>query len=218
MLFGHVAVGLAAKPMAPKASLGALLLSATAIDTLAGAFALTGIEGVDASGASSIGWSHGLFMAVVWAIAGLAAAYLLTRDRRTAIVVGSVVFSHWVLDFISHPMGMGHDLPPDLPLLFEGSPKVGLGLYNSVAAALITDLGLFVAGIAVYLVSTKAQDRTGTWAVWLLVLSVVMFAFLAAVPQLSLVATLAFLLLLPLGNWVDHHRSPAVTKYILRGG
>ena len=209
MFFGHIAVGLAAKPVVPKASLGALLLSATAIDTLCGVFVITGIEAVDASGASSIPWSHGLFMAMVWAIAGSAVAFLLSRDRRTGILIGLVVFSHWVLDFISHPMGMGRDLPPDLPLLFEGSPKVGLGLYNSVAAALITDLGLFVGGIVIYLMSTKAQDRTGTWAFWLMVLFVALLTLLVAVPQLSIFGTIAIVLLLPLGNWVDRHRSLA---------
>lgn len=209
MFFGHIAVGLAAKPVAPKASLGALLLSATVIDTLCGVFVITGIEAVDASGANSIPWSHGLFMAMVWAIAGFAVAFLLSRDRRTAILIGLVVFSHWVLDFISHPMGMGRDLPPDLPLLFEGSPKVGLGLYNSVAAALITDLGLLVGGIVVYLVGTKAKDRIGTWAFWLMLLFIAMLALLAAVPQLSLLPTLAVVLLLPIGNWVDRHRSLA---------
>ena len=212
MLFGHIAVGLAAKPVAPKASLGALLLSATAIDALSGVFLLTGIETVDASGASSIPWSHGLFMAAVWSILGLAVAFLLSRDRRTAIVIGLVVFSHWALDFISHPMGMGHDLPPDLPLFFQGSPKVGLGLYNSVVAALITELGLFVGGIVVYLVSTRALDRIGRWAVWLVVLSSVLLAALVAVPQLSEFATLAIVLLLPLGNWVDQHRAWAPRK------
>ena len=77
MLFGHIAVGLAAKPVVPKASLGALLLSATAIDVLCGVFVMTGIENLDASGASSIPWSHGLFMAVVWAIAGTVLAFLV---------------------------------------------------------------------------------------------------------------------------------------------
>ena len=211
MLFGHIAVGLAARPVAPKASLGALLLSTTAIDTLAGAFALTGIEGVDAGGASAIPWSHGLFMAVVWSIAGLAVAFLLTRDRRTVIVIGLVVFSHWVLDFISHPMGLGRDLAPDLPLLFEGSPKVGLGLYNSVVAALITEFGLFAGGIAVYLASTRAQDRAGRWAGWSVVLFSFTVAALATVPQLSYFATVTLVLLLPLGNWVDRHRSLATT-------
>ena len=115
MFFGHIAVGLAAKPVTPKASLGALLLSATAIDTLAGVFVITGIEAMDASGNSSFPWSHGLFMAVVWAIVAAAVAFTLSRDRRVSVLISLVVFSHWVLDFISHPMGMGRELPPDLP-------------------------------------------------------------------------------------------------------
>lgn len=43
MLFEHIAVGLAVKPVAPRASLGALLLSAMALDTLCGIFMLTGL-------------------------------------------------------------------------------------------------------------------------------------------------------------------------------
>jgi membrane-bound metal-dependent hydrolase YbcI (DUF457 family) len=101
MLYGHIGVGLAAKRVAPKASLGVLLLAATVIDTLCGVFVITGVEGIDVSGASSSPWSHGLFMAVVWSIAGFAVAFLLSRDRRTGIIVGLVVFSHWVLDFLT---------------------------------------------------------------------------------------------------------------------
>ena len=210
MFFGHIGVGLAAKPAAPKAPLGALLFSATALDTLWGVFALAGFEALDASGNSSLHWSHGLFMSLIWTMAGFAVAFLLTRDRRTSLVIGLLVFSHWVLDFISHPMGMGKELPPDLPLLFEGSPKVGLGLYNSIAAALITDFGLLAAGIAVYLTSTRARDRTGTWAFWLLMLFIVLLAALAAVPPLALPATICMALLLPIGNWVDRHRAMKV--------
>jgi hypothetical protein len=206
MFFGHIAVGLAAKPVAPKAPLGVLLVSATAIDTLSGVFALAGVETIDAAGNSSIPWSHGLFMAVVWSIAGLGLAWLLLRDRRTATTLGLVVFSHWLLDFISHPMGLGQELPPDLPLLFEGSPKVGLGLYHSVPAALITEFGLFAAGIAVYLLTTKAQDRTGRWAFWVMLLFVFLLLVPSTVPQLILLPVFATLLLLPLGNWVDRHR------------
>jgi hypothetical protein len=209
MFFGHIAVGLAAKHVAPKTSLGGLLLSATAIDTLCGVFVVTGVETVDAGGTGSVPWSHGLFMATVWAIVGLAVAFFISRDRRTAAIIGLLVFSHWVLDFISHPMGLGRDLPPDLPLLFEGSLKVGLGLYRSVAAALVTEFGLLAVGIVAYLMSTKAQDRTGAWAFWLLALFIILLALPAAVPQLSLLPTFATVLLLPLGNWVDRHRALA---------
>lgn len=211
MLFGHIGVGLAAKPASPRAPLGALLFAATAIDTLSGVLMIAGIEGVDPTGTSSIYWSHGLFMSIIWSLAGFALAYLFTRDRRTSTVIGLLVFSHWLLDFISHPMGMGRKLPPDIPLLFEGSPKVGLGLYNSVAAALITDLGLLAAGIAVYLVTTRPKDRTGTWAFWLLIAATVLLAASAAVPALSTLAPVAFVLLWPLGNWVDRHRTMKAT-------
>jgi hypothetical protein len=207
MFFGHIAVGLAAKPVAPKVPLGVLLVSATAIDTLAGVFAVVGLETVDASGNSVVPWSHGLFMAVVWAIVAFGVAFFLSRDRQVSIVIGLVVFSHWVLDFVSHPMGMGQDLPPDLPLLFQGSPKVGLGLYNSVPAALITEFGLFIAGVAFYLARTRPSDRTGKWTFWLMLLFVFLMVVPAAVPQLSLLPTFATVLLLPLGNWVDRHRS-----------
>ena len=207
MLYGHIGVGLAAKRVAPKAPLGVLLLAATVIDVLCGVFMLTGIEGIDASGASSIPWSHGLFMGVVWSLAGFAVTFLISRDRRTGIVVGLLVFSHWVLDWISHPMGMGRELPPDLPLLFEGSPKVGLGLYNSIAAAVITDFGLLIGGSVIYLVSTRAKNRTGKWAFWLLVVFIFVMALPAAVPDLAILSTLALALLLPLGSWVDRHRS-----------
>lgn len=122
-----------------------------------------------------------------------------------------VVFSHWVLDFISHPMGLGKPLPPDLPLLFEGSPKVGLGLYNSVAAAVPVELGLFAAGIVVYLVKTKAKDRTGAWAFWLVPVTLFAIAFYRFLPpQLRLLPVFAILLLLPLGIWIDRHRLPSV--------
>lgn len=87
MFFGHIAVALAARPVTPRASLGALLISATALDTLAGVFALTGLEGIDAAGNSSIPWSHGLFMSVVWSIAALALAFVQTRDRRTSVTI-----------------------------------------------------------------------------------------------------------------------------------
>ena len=208
MLFGHIGVGLAAKPAAPRAPLGALLFAATAIDTLSGAFMIAGIESVDpATGASTIYWSHSLFMSIVWSLAGFALAYLLTRDRRSSIVIGLLVFSHWLLDYISHPMGMGRQLPPDIPLLFEGSSKVGLGLYNSVAAALITDLGLLLAGITIYLVTTQPKDRTGTWSFWLLIAATVLIAATAAVPALSTLAPVALVLLWPLGNWVDRLRT-----------
>jgi hypothetical protein len=51
--------------------------------------------------------------------------------------------------------------PADLPLLFIGSPKVGLGLYTSgpgFIASVVLELGLLAGGIAIYLVTRKRMD------------------------------------------------------------
>ncbi len=69
-------------------------------------------------------------------------------------MIGLAVFSHWLLDFVTHPMFGG---PPDLPLLFEGSPKVGLGLYSAAGSTftMAFELGLIVLGFAVYIATRR---------------------------------------------------------------
>ena len=158
--FGHCAVGIAAKPAAPKVPLGILLLAAWILDVLAIVLGSAGIE----SGVRGAPWSHGLFMSVVWSVTAALCCTRLFRDHRAGVVIGLVIFSHWVLDFISHPIPFpsfswrtwhwdyGKPLPSDLPLVFSGSPRVGLGLYNSISAAgaTVLELGMLTIGVVVY--------------------------------------------------------------------
>jgi hypothetical protein len=56
-----------------------------------------------------------------------------------------VVCRHWLLDFLAHAR--------DLPLLFDRSPKVGLGLEYSLQDEVHwqqADVGLLAAGIVIY--------------------------------------------------------------------
>jgi len=73
----------------------------------------TGLRPGRTSDPASYPWSHGLLMSTVWATVTAAGASRAYRDRRTGIVLGLVVLSHWVLDFVAHA--------PDLQLLFDGS-------------------------------------------------------------------------------------------------
>jgi len=97
---GHFSVGLAAKPTAPKVPLGILLLATWILDVLAIAFGFAGIEGVKIG----VPWSHGLFMSVIWSLVAALLVARIYREYRAGAVVGLLVFSHWVLDFISHPI------------------------------------------------------------------------------------------------------------------
>jgi hypothetical protein len=146
---GHFAVAFAAKPAAPKASLWVLLVATEVLDLLAFGFMAIGIE--HGAPEPSLAWSHGLFMSVIWSALTGAIAYLFFRDRRTSLVIGLLVFSHWVLDFIAHS--------PDLPLLFNGSPLVGLGLESSVTVGIIMEFGMLAGGIAIYLFARKRNKN-----------------------------------------------------------
>jgi hypothetical protein len=148
-----------------------LLLATWILDILAMAFGFAGIEGVK----RGIPWSHGLFMSVIWSVFAALLAARLYREYRAGVIVGLLVFSHWALDFVSHPIpfssfswrswqwSYGHPLPPDLPLLFGSSPKVGLGLYNSISAVEATALefGMFILGSAVYATYVFKKRKAG---------------------------------------------------------
>lgn len=218
MFLGHHAVGLAAKRIAPRTSLGWLLAAPILADLLWPLFLLLGWERVRIEPGNtavtplafdSYPLSHSLLLTVGWAALAALVMWLFTRDGRGASVVAVLVVSHWVLDFASHR--------PDMPLLPAGGPKVGLGLWNSVLATVLVELALFFAGLEIYLRATKARDRRGTWL--LAVYAVLMLAIYAGnlfgppPPSARAIAFAALLLwLIPAwGWWIDRHREARAT-------
>jgi membrane-bound metal-dependent hydrolase YbcI (DUF457 family) len=211
MFLGHFAIGFAAKRAAPLASLGTLFLAAQFIDLLWPLLVLAGIERVRIAPGITVvtpldfehyPWSHSLLMVLVWGVLFAAVYFLVRRDRRTSLVLGLAVVSHWVLDWLTHR--------PDLPLA-PGAERVGLGLWNSLAGTLVVELGLFALGVFLYMRVTQARDRTGVWALWGLV------AFLVAIyagnlfgapPDAAAIAWVgqAQWLLILWGYWIDRHR------------
>jgi hypothetical protein len=147
---GHIAIAFLIKPATPKASLWVLILATEILDLLCFGFMAAGIE--HASPEPYFPWSHGLFMSAVWATIAIGIALYFKKDRQTSAFIGLATLSHWVLDFISHDS--------DLPLFFDNSLKVGLGLESSLAAGLLMELSLLAAGVAIYLVSRKKRTRS----------------------------------------------------------
>lgn len=212
MFIGHFAVGFGAKRWAPRASLGTLFLAAQFIDLLWPTLLLLGLERVRIAPGITVftpldfehyPWSHSLAMVVVWAVLFGAVYYALRRDARTSMVLALAVFSHWLLDFLTHR--------PDLPLWLDGT-RVGLGLWNSVPATLMIEIGLSIAAVWLYLRSTRARDATGRWALWALVLLLgLIYAGNLLGPPPPDVMAIAWLgqaqwLLVAWGYWIDRHR------------
>jgi len=213
MFIGHYAVALAAKKAAPKTSLGMLVLAAQFVDLLWPLFLLAGWEHVRIDPGNTIVTpldfydypiSHSLLGTVLWGLLFGLLYFAFKKDKRGAIVLGLLVVSHWVLDFLTHR--------PDLLLWFGGKTPVGLGLWNSLPGTLVVEVGLFLAGLAIYLRTTKSKDRIGTigfWS-WVGVILVMYFSNLFGPPPpaahvIAIAANGAWIFVFG-AYWVDKHR------------
>ncbi len=191
MFIGHFGVGLGAKKVAPKISLGTLFLAAQFLDLLWPLFLLLGWEHVKIQPGNTVmtpldftyyPFSHSLFMACVWGIVFAVIYFLIRRNKKEAIILGLCVLSHWILDLLVHR--------PDLPLYPESNHFAGLGLWNYPAAEVIFEGSIFVIGLILYLRTTKAKNKTGIYAFWLLtiLLTVVYVSNLFGTPPTSVKA------------------------------
>jgi hypothetical protein len=213
MVIGHYAVGMAAKRLAPRTSLGTLFAAAALLDLIWPVLVLAGIEVVAITpGATVVNpltfisypWSHSLVMSIAWGILFGTVYLLLRRYLAGAIVVALLVVSHWLLDFVVHV--------PDLPLVPGNSPRFGLGLWNSLPASLAVELGLFALGLWIYARTTKARDLAGQWGLIGMALFLLLI-FAAATfgpppPNTTVIAAsdLSQWLIVGLAAWVDRHR------------
>jgi hypothetical protein len=206
--------------MAPRASLGPLLAAPQLLDLLWPWFLLLGVERVEIHASpnpfatltfTSYPWSHSLVMSLAWGLLFGGAYYVITRYRRGAWVTGVAVVTHWVLDATSHF--------PDLPLSPWGSRVVGLGLWRSVPATLLVELGLFTVGAWLYGSETRARDRRGRYAWWGLVL-LLLAAYLGSLvgpppPDLRAIAWTGIIggaAILALAVWADRHREAVAER------
>lgn len=65
--------------------------------------------------------------------------------RRVGVVLGAVVFSHWLLDLLVHRTDM-----PILPGNAGNLPRLGFGLWAYPAVSIALELALVVVGAVLY--------------------------------------------------------------------
>lgn len=215
MFIGHYAAGFACKAVAPRANLGTCFAAVQLLDLLWPPLVLAGIEQVRVDPGNtaftpldfvSYPYSHSLLMAAVWSVAFGGVHYWRRREAATAAWLGGAVFSHWVLDWLSHRA--------DLPLAPGLETRVGVGLWNSVTATLAVEGGLFAVGLALYVGRTRPSSRAGTWGLAALV-AVLVAVYLGTQgpvpPGATAVAAagLGLWLFVAWGWWLERHRVAA---------
>lgn len=212
MFLGHYALGLAAKKVAPRASLGVLIAAPILLDLIWPILLLIHWERVSIEPNPnpflrldfiSYPISHGLISVIGWSTLFAALYFGVTRYAMGAIVIWAGVASHWLLDFFVHR----RDLP-----LYAGSRLLGLGLWNQRGLTIAIESAMFFIALWTYQRQTRAKDRVGQYAFWgfalLLILVYGAAAFGPPPPSVRAVAivTLFTWLLVPWAWWFDHHR------------
>jgi membrane-bound metal-dependent hydrolase YbcI (DUF457 family) len=216
MLVGHHAVGFAAKRIAPLVPLGTLQVACVFPDLIVFVDQLLGIEharmtpGITAFSeldGYDIAISHSLATSVVWSGLFALVYFWWRRDGRGSAALSIVVFSHWLLDFISHRA--------ELPLVPGGGTYVGLGLWNSIPATFAVEGALWLLGIIVYLRATRSTAWRGTIGL-VAFIAVLTVAWLATPLQsqpagdfstrMLLGLLLVYGVLLSLASWIERYR------------
>jgi hypothetical protein len=216
MFIGHLAVGFAAKRWAPRVSLPLLILAPNLLDALWPVFLALGIESVRIDPGNTAvtpldlhdyPWSHSLLMALVWSALAAFFGWMALRRIKVAGLFAALVFSHWILDFVTHR--------PDMPLWPGSATYVGLGLWNSKIGTVLVEGALFAAGIIVYLRSTRPKDRTGTFSLvgFVSVLLLLYAADMVGPPPPSvravMIATFVLFAVFLTWSWfIERHREP----------
>ena len=148
--FGFAALVKARKPQVP---LWALMLATVWLDIVFVPLFVAGIETIEVAPGAHAGYGAGIIHAdythsligalLLSALFGLVAA--VPWGRRCGIVLGAVVFSHWLLDLLVHRADM-----PILPSNFDDLPKIGLGLWQWPAVSIAAELALVIIGAFFY--------------------------------------------------------------------
>ena len=185
MFIGHYALALGSKKIQNPPSLAVMFIAVQFLDLLWPLFVLLGLESFQIEEGntkltpldfSHYPYSHSLSMALLWSLLFGLAYFLATKNRRNALVVGGLVFSHWILDFLVHR--------PDLPLTPFGNTKVGLGLWNYPTLEIILETGLFLMGMYFCLTARQHKRKIVFWSLTGLLL-IIYVANLAGPPPPS---------------------------------
>jgi membrane-bound metal-dependent hydrolase YbcI (DUF457 family) len=216
MFVGHYAVALALKKFEKRASLGILFLAVQFVDILFMPFVMLGIERMnivpDFTQSTHfeleyMPYTHSLFASALWAaFAYVFFRWIVVRDRSVALVVALAVFSHWILDLITHT--------PDLPLWSDQSIRMGLGLWNNAAATFAVEAILLVGALWLYLRATRASTTLGKYGMSVFVALLILmnvFNIYGPPPQGSrmemiIMGLSAYFLFAAIAFWLDRKR------------
>lgn len=220
MFVGHYAAALVLRPLKKSPSLPVLFVGVQLMDILFFGFVLAGTESLRLTpGMTAMNpldlfnmpLSHGLAGVLIQsALFGLIVAALMGDGQRIVggLIAGMAVFSHWILDVITHR--------PDM-MLFREIDKIGAGLWNYPFAAMVVETLTVASAFTLFIFATTPRAGTGRAALIVLGLGMAVLQcvnWFGPAPNplttsLDFVAAqglLAYAILIGLAVWVERAR------------
>lgn len=210
MFVGHYSVSFAARRSSADIPLWIWFVAVQWLDLFFMVFVLAGIEkmrivpGFTKSNSLdlySMPYTHGLIGAAVLSVlfAALVAAFLpAARHPRALLLLALAVFSHWILDFVVHT----HDLA-----LFDTHTKVGLGLWNHLAAELTLEFALLALGAWIYAHGADTGTRRRLGILMGAMVVVQLYSTFGPTPtsttSFAITALIAYVLFIVGARWVE---------------
>jgi hypothetical protein len=162
MITGHFGLAAGAKKIAPRLPLWSLLLATFWLDVVFTILSMFGLESFAPMNPAQpvygeviiyAYYTHSLLGAILISfLTGWLAS--LRWKKEGGIVIGAVVFSHWILDLLVHR--------PDLPILpgnLGNLPLLGFGLWDFPRASALVELVLALGGASLYFYSAMKLNK-----------------------------------------------------------
>ena len=126
----HLGVGFAAKRFAPKVPVVYLILAAEFIEIMFFAFVLIRIEQMPMPDKPPYSpFSHSLIMGIIWSIVIGVLTFMITKNQKTSLIIGLLVFSHTALDILASPKLAFYPTDTKIPIFFDSQFSIGLSFY-----------------------------------------------------------------------------------------
>jgi hypothetical protein len=219
MFIGHYGPSFALKAIRPAIPLWLLFVAVQLVDIGWALLVLLGVErvrivpGITASNPLDLyymPYTHSLAAVALWSTVAIILWKFLPRSRTwsVAALVGLAVFSHWLLDLLVHG--------PDLPV-YDDTMKVGLGLWNYRAIALLLEVVLLFGGMTMYMRRTAAINAIGRFGPPIFGITMVAtqcYLFFGPPPTspaaAAISALVSYVVFAAVAQWLDRQRKSAI--------
>lgn len=153
MLAGHFGLAAAVKAREPQLPVWSLMLATQLLDVVFLVLYGLGLENLRSATGGNLGYgnlyitadySHSLVGALAISMVALVVA-AVAWGRRNGLIIGFVVFSHWLLDLLVHRADM-----PIMPGNAGNLPRLGLSLWTIPWLSAFVELCLLLTGAYLY--------------------------------------------------------------------